>query len=230
MKKLIIPILLLFGSTLSSIAQCNDYYQIENGSEWEMETYNAKGKLSAKNHQKVSSYDKTASGFKAIIHSTMYNDKGKEMSAGDLEMSCQQGTILIDMRNFINQDQMKAFGNAEMKIEGDALEVPSKLSAGQALKDGTLILTAVGTPIPMTMTINITNRKVVSKESITTPAGTFDCYKITSTMNMQNKMGVTMNFTFSATDWIAPKVGMVKTESYDKNGKLNGYTILTKRK
>lgn len=230
MKNLVTLILFFFAATVSSLAQCNEYYQIENGSEWELESYNAKGKLVTKNQQKVTSFDKTASGFKAVIHSLILNDNGKELSKGDVEMTCENGTMLIDMRKFIPEQQMKAYGNYQMKIEGTALEIPSKLSVGQTLKDGTLTMSAVDAPMAMSMTVNIVNRKVVAKESITTPAGTFDCYKITSTMNMQNKVGVSMNFSFSSVEWITAKVGMVKTESYDKNGKLNGYTILTKRK
>jgi hypothetical protein len=44
------------------------------------------------------------------------------------------------------------------------------------------------------------------------------------------KMGINMSMNFSGTEWIAEKVGMVKSESYDKNGKLAGYTLLVNRK
>lgn len=229
MKKVLILSGLLALATLDSFAQCNEYYQIENGSEWEMETYNAKGKLATRNQQKVTSFDKTSTGFKANINAIAYNEKGKELTKGDIEMECENGTLLMDMRRFISEDQLKAFGNFQMKVEGNALELPSKLSIGQTLKDGTLIISTVDSPMPMKMTVDIVDRKVVAKESITTPAGTFECYKISSTMNMQNKVGITMNFTFSTLEWVAPKVGFVKSETYKKE-KLEGYTVLTKRK
>lgn len=210
-------------------AQCNQYYDIHEGSEWEMETYNAKGKLTGKNQQRVTAFAKNGTGFTSTIHSIVFNEKGKELTKGDLEMKCENGTLFIDMRNYINQDQMKAFAGYEMKIESSSLETPSKLSVGQQLKDGSFVMTAQGSPMPMKMTVNITNRKVLAEETITTAAGTFKCFKISSDMAMQTQMGISINMKFSSIEWIAEKVGSVKTESYDKGGKLVGYTLLTKR-
>ena len=144
-------------------------------------------------------------------------------------MKCENGTLFIDMRNYLNQDQMKAFSGYEMKIESTSLETPSNLSVGQQLKDGSFVMTAEGSAMPMKMTVNITNRKVLAQETITTPAGTFTCYKISSDMAMQTQMGININTKFSSIEWITEKAGAVKTESYDKNGKLVGYTLLTKR-
>lgn len=231
MKKsiLLLALLLLTISSTTLVAQCNQYYDIHEGSEWEMETYNAKGKLNGKNHQKVTAFAKSAGGFTATIQSTIFNEKGKEANKGNLEMKCENGTLFIDMRNYLNQDQMKAFSGYEMKIESTSLETPSNLSVGQQLKDGSFVMTAEGSAMPMKMTVNITNRKVLAQETITTPAGTFTCYKISSDMAMQTQMGININTKFSSIEWITEKAGAVKTESYDKNGKLVGYTLLTKR-
>lgn len=229
MKKILMTIVALAAMMPSLFAQCNQFYPLENGSYWEMETYNAKGKLSSKNQQKVITYNGTNSGFAATINSTTFNEKGKELMKGDLEIKCDAGTIYIDMRNFINEDQMKALGSYDLKVESENLEIPSGLSVGQALKNGTVTLIATNSPMPMKMTVNITDRKVEGKESITTPAGTFDCFKISSKATFKNQMGINMTFEFSNMEWLAPKVGMVKTESYNKNGKLNGTTLLTKR-
>ncbi|MCB0493771.1 MAG: hypothetical protein KDC93_15305 [Cyclobacteriaceae bacterium] len=225
------PLLIIIGISLgitSGIAQCNQYYQLSEGSEWEMESYNAKGKLTGKQTQKVTSYSGGANSFAATVQSTVYDKKDKEVMKGDLEFKCNNGTMMVDMRNFINEEQMKAFQNYEMQIEADNLEVPNDLSVGQTLKDGSVTLTTSNSPIPMNMSVNITDRKVVAKESITTPAGTFECYKITSKSTVNTKMGIGMTFNFSTVEWLAPKVAVVKSESY-RNDKLQGYTLLTKR-
>jgi hypothetical protein len=75
----------------------------------------------------------------------------------------------------------------------------------------------------MNMTVDITNRKVNAKESITTPAGTFNCYAISS--NSETKMGLKMMFEIK--EWVAEGMGVIKSETYNKNGKLMGYTELT---
>jgi hypothetical protein len=229
MKKTTTTILVLLFLFQLGWSQCNEFYQIDNGSAWEMEHYNGKGKLAGKNQQSVTSFTKSGDGFNATVHSVTYNEKGKELAQGDLEMKCTGGTIYMDMRNFISEDQMKALGSYELKVESENLEIPSSLAVGQSLKDGSVVLTATNSPMPMKMTVNITNRKVEGKESITTPAGTFECYKITSKAIFKNQMGIAVTFEFSSIDWLAPKVGLVKTESYNKNGKLNGSTVLTKR-
>lgn len=230
MKKYPLFILILVLSSLTASAQCNDYYVIGQGHEWTYETFNGKGKLSGKNQQKVTAYQQTSSGFKATINSVFFNEKGKKLMEGDLELSCENGTIIMDMRKFIPEEQMKAMGSYEMKIESENLELPSKLSVGQTLKNGSITMTAVGSPIPIKMEVTITDRKVEAKETITTPAGKFECFKISSKSNSKTQMGMNMSFEFSNTEWIAEKVGMVKSETFDKNGKSGGYTILTSRK
>lgn len=230
MKKISSTLILLTTLFIYSFGQCNEFYELETGTEWEMENYSAKEKLTGRNSWKVTNYTKTASGYTANVHSSLANEKGKEQAKSDLEMKCENGVFYIDMRNFISEDQLKALGNYETKVEATNLEVPSKLSAGQTLKDGTITITAVGSGIPINMTVNITDRKVVGQESITTPAGTFNAYKISSKMTLQNQMGINMTFNFSAIEWIAPKVGLVRSESYNKNEKLVGYSVLSKRK
>lgn len=194
-----------------------------------MESYNPKGKPEGKTLQQVTSYAPQGNGFVARVHSVVFDKKDKEVMNADLEYRCESGTMVVDMRNFVNEEQMKAFGSYEMQVESENLEIPSTLKVGQSLKDGSITLTATNSPIPITMSVTITNRKVEGKESITTPAGTFDCYKITSTSTAHTKMGLGMTMSFDNVEWLAPKVSVVKSESY-KNGKLQGYTLLTSRK
>jgi len=229
MKTCYVLIVLLFLSFLA-VAQCNDYYVMEQGTEWIYEYVNGKGKSTGKSQQQVKVYQATATGFKATLHSAFINDKGKKVMEGDMEMTCANGVLMMDMRKFIPQEQQQAFSSYEMKIESENLELPSKLTPGQSLKNGSITMTAIGSPLPMTLSVAITDRKVAGKESITTPAGTFDCYKITSKTTTQTRMGMNITFEFSTTEWIAEKVGMVKSESVDKNGKSSGYTILVSRK
>ena len=229
MKKILLFIVYFFALISVCAAQCNEFYTITEGSEWEFENYNGKGKLTGKNHQKVTQFEKTGTGFKAIINSILYNEKGKELRKGDLEYTCNNGIIYIDMRSFIPEEQYKSFGSFEVKVESENLELPSKLVAGQTLKDGMVTVTAINSPFPMKMTVSITDRKVEGKETITTPAGSFDCFKISSKTLVKSQMAITMNLNFTNVEWIAPQAGLVKSESYNKNDKLAGYTVLSKK-
>ncbi len=120
-------VIVLFISVISGISQCNEYYQLSNGSEWEMESYNAKGKLTGKQSQKVIDFTSGANSFSATVHSVVFDQKNKELMQGDLKFECKDGTMVVDMRNFINEEQMKAFQSYEMQIESDNLEIPNKI-------------------------------------------------------------------------------------------------------
>ena len=74
------------------------------------------------------------------------------------------------------------------------------------------------------MTIYVTDRAVEARESLTTSAGTFDCIKITQ--KETTKMIVKIQAT--SKEWYAENIGMVRSESYNKKGKLTGYSVLTK--
>jgi hypothetical protein len=229
MKSLLLLVCIIL-SAICARAQCNDFFPIKNGAEWTFENYNAKGKPTGKNHQTVTTFTSDGSGFKATINSVMYNEKGKELTKGDLLVSCEHGVVTMDMRKFIPEEQYKAFGATEVRVESENLQFPAKLSAGQSLKDGEITITAVGSQIPMTMVVTISERTVEAQETITTPAGTFECYKIKSKMHIKNQVGFTMNFDFSAIEWLAPNGGTIKSESYNKNGKLVGSTLLVEKK
>jgi hypothetical protein len=129
------------------------------------------------------------------------------------------------MRSMMSEDQMKSFQNMEVKITGDMLDIPSNPIAGQKLKDGTLniALSSEGGPAFMNTTITITNRKVEGIETITTPAGTFECVKIS--YDVETKMLFTIHT--HAVEWYAKNTGMVRSENYNSKGKLDGYTVLT---
>ena len=75
----------------------------------------------------------------------------------------------------------------------------------------------------MKMTVNIMNRKVEGKESVTTSAGTFDCFVIS--YDHESKMGIKIRG--SAKQWYSEGVGMVKQENYNKKGKLMGSSLHT---
>lgn len=218
--------LILIMGTIPASSQCNTFYQFEEGSAWEMDNYNAKGKLSGKTKQTIKSLTGNSTSFKASVNSVVFDAKGKEVMNTELDFDCEDGTVHVDMRNFVNEDQMKAFQSYELEFEGENLEVPGSLSVGQSLDNGQMTLTASNSPIPMAMEVTVTNRKVVAKESVTTPAGTFECYKITSDLSITTKMAIKMTLDFSTAEWLAPKVAVVKSESYRK-GKLQGYSVLT---
>ncbi len=229
MKKFVFTLIGILFFSLYGYSQCNEYFSMKEGSEWEYESFDKKGKSSGRQHQKVTRYNSTVNGFEATLSTDIADKKGENVMSGELDMWCKDGVYYFDMRKFIPEEQLQMLGSYEMKVEGENLEYPSNLSVGQSLNDGTITVTAENSPMPINITLNILNRKVEAKETITTPLGTFETLKITSNSVMKTKMGISMTMEYESTEWLAKDVGVVKSETFRK-GKSNGYTLLVKRK
>jgi hypothetical protein len=124
----------------------------------------------------------------------------------------------------MSQQSLESYKDMEMKIEGGNLEIPSTMKAGDMLNNGDMKMSFSSSGMTiMNMTINISNRKVDAVENLTTPAGTFECYKIS--FDAATKMMV--NVKTRGVEWYSKGVGLVKSETYSTDGKLMGSNVLT---
>jgi len=233
MKRILIPILSLSLLATTAYAQCNNaFYSLEEGSEFEMTSYNKKDKPQTRIVYAVGKVEESGDAYEATFHSTIYDEKDEMVSDGEFVVICEDGNIRVDMQRLTSSmDQLAAYDEMEVESEVSFLEIPSNLEVGQNLPDGhTTIKVKMGegNMAMTTMKIDVVNRKVEAKENLSTPAGTFECYKITYDTDMNIKvMGFANKSTFSSAEWVARGVGVVKTESYDKKGRLNAYSLLT---
>lgn len=143
------------------------------------------------------------------------------------EITIQQkgDKLYFDMSNFVNKAAFQQNGEipAEVEITGNNLEIPSNPKAGDVLPDASVEMAMKLGFINMKMSAQVTNRKVEAIEDVTVKAGSFKGYKFSSEVN-STVMGMKVNS--KNIDWYAKGVGILKTESYDKNGKLQSYTEL----
>jgi hypothetical protein len=222
--KIAASLLMIFGYFQLLAQDCEPYYLPNEGAVREMASYDKKDKLTGTTIQTVKEVRKSGDKVEWTIGTVSKDDKGKEVSAGEMSMSCEEGIFKMDMKNFIDEQTLKSFEGMEITMDATDLDYPSVLVAGQSLKDGsiTVKVTNQGMNI-MTMVVKIYDRKVEAIEDMTTPAGTFLCYKMTSTIETKTMFSMVLK----STDWIAKNIGSVRSESYDKSGKPLGYTVLT---
>lgn len=144
----------------------------------------------------------------------------------DYQFTCEGDVVTIDFESLIPDQVMEQYKDMEMTIDGTDIELPNNLSVGQELPDANVTLTiSLAGAMKMNINVDTVNRKVEKKESVTTAAGTFDCFVIYS--ETKTKMMIS-NQTFPSRMWLAEGIGMVKTENYNKKGNKTSSTLLTK--
>ena len=236
MKKYIIlatsVVALATGSAFTMLADCGDFEQFNKGVTYTMSNYNDKGKLESSVDGNVIEVVKTATSTTATIDVVTKDGKGKDMGKGQYKLTCTGGKYSMDMESFISQQSKDAYKDMDLKIEGNTLDYPSGMKAGDKLADGTVTMKVSDKKsgqVISTTTINIKDRTVLAVEDRTTPAGTWSCYKISYTSEFVSMVsGMTLPIKpRSTTEWFSFKVGTVRTES-SKNGKLESYSELTK--
>jgi hypothetical protein len=222
----LLSLIFLFGNSVYGQA-CEAYYPLKEGAMMEMTSYNAKGKIEGRSNQTVKEVKRNGDNLELTVRSQYYDDKDKMLFDKDISMKCEGGIFKMDMENFMDPSMTEQFKDMEVEVSEIDLEYPAALSQGQMLKDGNMKIGVKSAGMAlMNMEVLISDRKVEIRESITTPAGTFDCYKISYNITTRSMFKTTVK----AEEWMAKDVGTVKTVSYDKNGKMEGYSELTKFK
>ncbi len=218
-------LLLIFANGLHA-QECTSWYPAVAGNSWEMSQYDKKDKLTGTSTSTVNTVETLPNGYSADITVKSSDAKGKESGTATMALKCIDGVFYFDMKNFIDPSTAESYKDMEISVEATDMQFPSSLSAGQKLPDASIISTVKSNGMTvMTQTVNITNRVVEGQESITTPAGTFDCWKINYTIDTKMMM---MKNHFSCTDYLSAGAGVVKTTSMNDKGELISYSVLTK--
>lgn len=223
-KILLLAGVFLLGTTNLFSQECVFYSPVEKGTVLKHSNYDKKDKLTGTSIQTViDNYVKE--GVQTVKIRNEYQDVEMDsVFMTELEMKCKDGRYYVDMESYIGESTLTPYSNMETTFEVENMTIPAELKTGDILDNGrvTVVVSNNGMKI-MTISVNISNRKVEAKEDITTPAGTFECYKIS--YDISTKMLITIKA--STVEWYAKNVGVVKSESYNKKGKLTGYTVLT---
>ncbi|HEY4327010.1 MAG TPA: hypothetical protein VGN20_23690 [Mucilaginibacter sp.] len=246
MKKLSLIIACLLVASGLFAQDCSHYLYLQNNKTIEMTGYNKKNEVTSKSVSKISDV-KTSGGVTSADAATeMYDKNGKLIGSSNTNYSCNGGVISMQMHIKTNQHEKQAGDKeqgADMNIQvnregGGGEEYPSDMKVGDHLKDYTSQM-MIGNGA--TATVKVTDRKVLAKESVTTPAGTWDCFKISYKSSMStalgnpnagnkadttdkvasflNKLKLKMpGGNNEATIWFAPDFGMVKIET--KNSRM----------
>ena len=223
MKKFLILLALTISSS-SLFAQCDKIFDFREGTSWTWYNYDKKGKLIGKTIQKVDKYEINGDSRKASLSIVNADKKGDQTAPVSMEMTCKAGVIYADMKKFVPKEYMEEDnGETSLEISGNNLELPASMKVGDALRDASVAVNISGSStMAMNFTVQITNRKVESEETLNSPAGQFQCLVISQKVSTKMMVSVEVE----TKDWYSPGIGAVKSESYRK-GKMMGYSILS---
>ncbi len=226
--KLLLTTIMFLGITLSSNAQqCNAVPFMKKGAILEYTQYNKKGKKEGTTTHETISTSGDANDISAIIKATVKDQKDKETFDTEYKATCTNGLFSLDMLRFFNFDKLSEHSknNLSLKIDGDVLEFPVGMKPGDDLDNGNITIKVNSDDFTLvTMTFKVFNREIIGEETITTPAGTYKCKKVT--FDFESKFGI-LNVKGTGVEWYYKDVVVVKSESYNKKGKLIGYHELT---
>lgn len=226
MKSIYNPLFVLLAILMSIHANgqdCSKYYPLTVGTKYEITSYDKKGKAESVCTNEVTAF----SDNRATVNSSVLILKDSvETLKAQLHFTCTDDGITIDLNDML-EEQMKSESSGDdviVEITGIDQVLPNELSEGQSLPDAKTDILIKSESIKMEFYVNNTNMKVGGKETLTTPAGTFDCVVITADVEAKiffiHKNGIQKT-------WIAEGVGLVKEENYNRKGKLQDYQELT---
>jgi hypothetical protein len=141
-------------------------------------------------------------------------------------MRCHNDTLFISMKSMLPSGTLESYRNMQIEISGNDLPYPRSVKESETLPNAAIqVEVSSGGMRMMSIKATTSERKVESKETITTSAGDFDCFKITETTEVKVGFITTKTKTNS---WFAPGVGLVKQETFDKKGRLSNRKELQK--
>ncbi len=223
-KKIILVFILVFGLQSFSEAQYCNSFAMSKGMVLHYQNFDSKGEVTLSSKTTCLDVSTLSSG--AVIYkvnTSVTDAKDVSLSFWEYEMECKDGRFYVSMGSFTDPELMKEYEDLDIYIDTTGMEYPAMLSESLALPDAKFEISKAEIGVTMkTYDVVISDRKVVGIESVTVPAGTFDCFKITYEMDVKD----VFKKKYNVTEYISEGTGKIKTETYNRKGKLMSSSVL----
>jgi len=221
---LLMSVIILLGTPTLFAQDCKDYFPHKEGTVLTYENYDKKDKVTGTSVISMQERKETPDGISVVMRSKFIDDKGEEVYESEVPLECKNGVLHLDMSKYLDPASMGAYSGMDVEVSADNLALPLSGTAGTELGDGTVTAVVRNSGVKIvTITIHISDRKIAARERVETPAGAFDCLKIT--YNIRSQIGF-VKVNSSATEWYSPEYGTIRSETYNKKGKLVSYMVL----
>lgn len=147
-----------------------------------------------------------------------YGDEPAELSA-----IITEGTVTLDVAESVAAVFRTLLpSGTKITSSGGESSLPSDMAPGDVLPDVYSSVKALG----LTMKITVTEREVLRHETLSTPAGTFDCVVI---RERKVEKGMGRNRHTIADTWYARGIGMVRHDTYSPDMELQTSEVLSSK-
>ena len=209
---------------------CGKLILFKKGAVIEGTSYDAAGKETSKTTTTVTDVKNEGGILTAtsmgLMHSTATGDKTM-----NLIYKCDGNNLYMDINSMLQNFE----GLNHIKGDIKPLQFPLNISVGQKLPDASYTV-SIDKGVKMDITSTYKNRTVTALEKITTTAGSWNCYKVTTDIDsdVQGLDATTKKIMDAVKDkmkmsmamWYHPEMGIVRLEMYHA-GKVNVRTDIT---
>lgn len=161
---------------------------------------------------------------KYIVATSASTSEGVEGQKSSLTYSVADGEYVISVKEVLEGQLSQMGGNAEV-LEATDLVYPLALSENMELKPATMRVKVNIQGMDLDMNISIKERKTGTTEELVTPAGTFQCVKMTEkqVVSVMGQEQVT-----EVSYWYGQGVGLVKQLTVAMGGMVSTEMLLKK--
>lgn len=216
---------MLFAAlVLCSMAAVAQEYQImsEPGKKMSYEV-NAVTPMGVTKMYVTQTMEKTDDG-KCIVNSCASTTEGGEGQTSSLVYSEVDGEYVVSVKEVLEGQLSQMGGNAEV-LDATDLVYPLALSENLELKPASMRVKVNIQGMDLDMTISIKERKTGTTEELVTPAGTFQCVKMTE-KQVVSVMG--QEQVSEVSYWYGKGVGLVKQATVAMGGMVSTELLLKK--
>lgn len=230
MKNIKTIFLIIIAFSFSSIANAQYCNTFAMSKDMVLTYQNRNPKAELLSESKTTCYDIYKDSLGTVFYKVkieVFNPEGVIISSNKHDMKCKNGKLYVDFESYTDVDEEKEFSGIAISLETDDLEYPEELVVDQKLPDAMITISSVSDGKKKKSYVAKTNnRKVVGIETITVPSGSYECYKITYDLNFK----ILTNKKYKVIEYISEGIGQIKTETYNKKGKLKSYSVLAELK
>ena len=222
-------------------ADCAHPFGLREGQSFEYQLLDAKGKATGTWRYRVLTVRTDTAGkkksqvltTKVRLKSGLYDLTNQVLQQQDLTYFCRRDTVFTDGLNEINYDGLKSFRDRLLAYSGTPLAWPSQPRPGSRLPQGGVVVQVSSPSVAIAkIKTTLSQRKVLAGPApVTVPAGTFNCYTVESQRELATaaRTDLVLKSGGREVDYYDPAVGIIKTDYYDKGGKLVQTRVLLKR-